>query len=139
MHSQIDAPVEQRLFDLLREHPFSIALRAAAHLRKRNMLHRIAQRLNNLNRNFVPSATQPIRNMVRLPQRQLRPTRPNTQHSGLRMSSHQSINSEASGELSYASPWLLPASRYKPFATGYSLPFVLSLGSASTFVSGVSR
>jgi hypothetical protein len=85
MHGQIDAPVVQRLFDLLREHPLRIAL--AADFRERHMLHRIAERFNNLDRDLMPRAAQPIRNVIRLPQRQLRPPRTNAQHCACRPSS----------------------------------------------------
>ena len=82
MHGQIDAPRIQRLLDLFREHPLRIAIRRAD-LGKRHMLHRVAQRLDDLDRNLMTRRAQPIRNVMRLPQRELRPARANAQHASL--------------------------------------------------------
>jgi hypothetical protein len=82
VHSQIDAPREQRFLDLLREHPLRIAIRCAD-FGKRHVLHRVAQRLNNLDRDLVPRPAQPVRNVMRLPQRELRPSRADAQHASL--------------------------------------------------------
>ena len=53
-------PCVQRLLDLLREHPLRIRL-CSAHLGERHMLHRIAERANNLDRRLraPPHAADP--------------------------------------------------------------------------------
>jgi hypothetical protein len=49
------------------------ASRSPPTFRERHMLHRIAERFNNLDRDLMPRPAQPIRNVIRLPQSQLRP------------------------------------------------------------------
>src|SRR5277367_1928870 len=74
MHRKVDPVIKKRLFDLLGKH----ALRS--HLVEGHILQGIARCANDLNADLMPGTAQRVGNMVRLPERQLRAARADTDH-----------------------------------------------------------
>jgi hypothetical protein len=65
MDGQIDGVCLQRFFNLAGEHSLG------ADGRKGDVLQAVASGADDLDRNFMPKPTQRVRNVIRLPQRQL--------------------------------------------------------------------
>jgi len=65
VHRQIDAPIEQRLFNLFREQPFR------ADLRQWHVGNLVAGSLDDFNACFMPALGQTCANPLGLPKREL--------------------------------------------------------------------